>query len=51
MCQFHWELDCVGFSPLEIWRCGCVEMMRGIGGEGFFLRTHQSDKQVVADCT
>ena len=36
MCQFHWELDCVGFSPFEIWRCGCVEMMRGIGGEGFF---------------
>ena len=32
MCQFHWELDCVGFSPFEIWRCGCVEMMRGIGG-------------------
>ena len=37
MCQFHWELDCVGFSPFEIWRCGCVEMMRGIGGEGFFF--------------
>ena len=30
MCQFHWELDCVGFSPFEIWRCGCVEMMRRI---------------------
>ena len=25
MCQFHWELDCVGFSPFEIWRCGCGE--------------------------
>ena len=37
MCQFHWELDCVGFSPFEIWRCGCVEMMRGIGGEGFLF--------------
>jgi len=24
MCQFHWELDCVGFSPFEIWRCGCA---------------------------
>ena len=29
MCQFHWELG--------IWRCHCVEMMRGIGGEGFFF--------------
>ena len=37
MCQFHWELDCVGFCPFEIWRCDCVEMMRGIGGEGFFF--------------
>ena len=37
MCQFHWELDCVGFSPFEIWRCGCVEMMRGIGGDGFLF--------------
>ena len=36
MCQFHWGLDCVGFSPFEIWRCGCVEM-RGIGGEGFLF--------------
>ena len=36
MCQFHWELDCVGFCPFEIWRCDCVEMMRGIGGEVFF---------------
>ena len=35
MCQFHWELDSVGFSPFDI--CGCVEMMRGIGGEGFFF--------------
>ena len=37
MRQFHWELDCVGFSPFEIWRCGCVEMMRGVGGEGFLF--------------
>ena len=37
MCPFHWELDCVGFSPFEIWRCGCVEMMREIGGEGFLF--------------
>ena len=37
MCQFHWELDCVGFCPFEIWRCDCIEMMRGIGGEGFFF--------------
>ena len=37
MCQFHWELDCVEFSPFEIWRCGCVGMMRGIGGEGFLF--------------
>ena len=37
MCQVHWELDCVGFCPFEIWRCDCVEMMRGIGGEGFFF--------------
>ena len=36
MCQFHWELDCVGFCPFEIWRCDCVEMMRGIVGEVFF---------------
>ena len=26
-------------SPFEIWRCGCVEMMRGIGGEGFLFST------------
>ena len=37
MCQFYWELDCAGFCPFEIWRCDCVEMMRGIGGEGFFF--------------
>ena len=34
MCPFHWELDCVGFSPFEIWRCDCVEMMREI--DSFF---------------
>ena len=37
MCQFHWELDCVGFSLFEIWRCACVAMIRGIGGEGFLF--------------
>ena len=26
-------------SPFETWRCGCVEMMRGIGGEGFLFST------------
>ena len=37
MCQFHWELDCVGFSPFEIWRCGCVEMLRGLVARGSFF--------------
>ena len=39
MYQFQSEWDCVGFSS-EIWRCGCVDMMKGIGGEsrgGSFL--------------
>ena len=25
------------FFPFEIWRCGCVEKMRGIGGDGFLF--------------
>ena len=37
MCQFYWELECVRFCPFEIWKCDCVEMMRGIGGKGFFF--------------
>ena len=32
-----WEFDCVGFCPLAIWRYGYVEMMWGIGGEGFLF--------------
>ena len=31
------EFDCIGICQFEIWRCGCVAMMRGIGGEGFFF--------------
>ena len=37
LCQYHGEFDRIGFCHFEIWRCGCVEMMRGIGGEGFFF--------------
>ena len=50
MCQFHWELDYVGFSPFEIWICGCVEMMRGIGGEGF-LSSILGYRQSIAGST
>ena len=35
--QYHGEFDRIGFCHFEIWRSGCVEMMRGIGGEGFFF--------------
>ena len=37
LCQYHGEFDRIGFCHFEIWRCGCVEMMRGIGDEGFFF--------------
>ena len=37
LCQYHGEFDRIGFCHFEIWRSGCVEMMRGIGGEGFFF--------------
>ena len=39
LCQYHGEFDRIGFCHFEIWRCGCVDMMTGIGGKGFFFST------------
>lgn len=34
---YHGKFDRIGFCYFEIWRCGYIEMMKGIGADVFFL--------------
>ena len=50
MCQFHWELDCVGFSPFEIWRCGCAAAVAAAYLPTTELRAPQGAHATVVTC-